>query len=282
VNEFTALRRLTAYALVLCIPIALNGCAGAGLPGTDTPPEIPPSSTFVMNFDEFANGGTAKIIDRDKSPIRQQTIDNGNWGWGALHVGVWNALVTIGMVVPVAAFVESFNHEAQQQEDGSWVWSYQVTVSGVVHTAELHGATSGGNVEWDMFITKEGFYDHFNWFSGVSNLPGTEGTWTLYNSPDNPTPLLSIDWHRDPLAETGDIRYTNTVPDGPENGGYIYFGTTANPMDAFYEIFNKGENNTINIEWSRTARNGRIKDSAHFGDDQWHCWDGSLKDTACQ
>jgi len=263
--------------------ISTTGCAMNGPSTTgDDPPEIPPASTFVMEFDEFTSGGTAKLVDDGPNPISQQVITNGNWGWGALHVGVWNIIVTVGMTVPVAAFLESFNHVPEQQSDGTWVWSYEVTVSGVLHTAELHASTVDGNIEWNMFISKEGFYDAFNWFSGVSNLPGTEGTWTLNNTPDNPTPLLSIEWHRDAVSETGDIRYTNIVPDGPENGGYIFFGVTENTRDAFYEIFNKGENNTINIEWSRTGKDGRIRDMAHFGDDQWRCWDTALQDTACQ
>jgi len=280
VNEAISLKRCTALVLVLAALTTMTECA-TNAPNGDNPPEIPPASTFVMEFDDFADGGAPKLANDGQSPIRQQVITNGNWGWGALHVGVWHVIVTVGMAVPVAAFVESFNHVPEQQPDGSWVWSYEVTVSGILHTAELHASTVDGSIEWNMFISKEGFYESFNWFSGVSNLPGTEGTWTLNNRPEDPTPLVGIEWHRDSLTETGDIKYTNIVPDGPENGGYIFFGLTEGTLDAFYEIFNKGENNTINIEWSRTGKDGRIRDGAHFGDDQWHCWDAALQDAEC-
>jgi len=256
------------------------GCAMNG-PSTTSPPDIPPASTFVMEFSDFSDGGAAKLIPDGHDPIRQQVITTGNWGWGAVHVGVWNVIITVGMAVPVGTFVESFNHEPVQQDDGSWVWSYEVTVSNILYSAELHGQTVDGHIEWNMYISKEGFYDNFNWFSGESNLPGTEGTWTLNNNPDDPTPLVGIEWHRDLTAGTGDIKYTNIVPNGPENGGYIFFGLTENALDAFYQIYNKGQDSTIDIEWSRTGKDGRIRDINHFGDTDWRCWDTELQDASC-
>jgi hypothetical protein len=210
-----------------------------------------------------------------------QTIPGGNWSWAAFHVGVWNVIITVGLAVPVTAFVESFNHIPEQQPDGSWVWSYEVTVGGIVHSAELHALAVGGDIEWNMYVSKEGFYADFNWFSGVSNLISTEGTWTLNRAPDDPSPFVGIEWHRDPATETGEIKYTNIVPDGPENGGYIHHGITDEAFDAFYEIFNKGQSNVINIEWSRTTKDGRVKDPAHLGSENWHCWDSALQDIEC-
>lgn len=280
-NAFKLVKSTSACMFVVATMISATGCAMNG-PSGGAPPEIPPPSTFVMEFDDFAGDAVAKVIPDGRDPVRSQIITNGNWGWGALHVGVWNAIVTVGMAIPVVTFLESFNHEPAQQPDGAWVWSYEVTVSGVVHSAELHALTVDGNIQWNMYVSKEGFFEDFNWFSGVSNLPGTEGTWTLNNHADDPTPLVGIEWHRSPTTETGDIRYTNIIPDGPENGGYIYFGVIEDTLDAFYEIYNKGADNTIEIEWNRSTKVGRIRDNAHFADDQWHCWDGTLQDTECQ
>ena len=56
--------------------------------------------------------------------------------------------------------------------------------------------------------------------------------------------MIGIEWHRDTEAGTADIKYTNIVPGGPENGGYIHFGVTGGyPHDAFYDIYNKGKEN---------------------------------------
>ena len=73
-------------------------------------------------------------------------------------------------------------------------------------------------------------------------------------SPDNSYPLLGILWHRNPEEATADIRYTNIVPGGAENGGYIYYGIRDNlPLDAFYDIYNKSQDNLITIQWSLEA-----------------------------
>ena len=258
-----------------------TGCNTGIQPGDGQPPEIPPASTFVMDFGDFADGGAPGRVLDPNDPAAGQGIPGGNWGWAAMNVGVWNVIITVTLAVPVAAFLESFNHVPEQQPDGSWVWSYEVNVAGVIHTAELHALAVGGDIEWNMFISKDGSYTDFNWFSGVSNLVGTEGTWTLNKDPDAPTQLVGIEWHRNPQDETGDIKYTNIVPAGPENGGYIFHGITAEALDAFYEIFNKGQDNVTNVEWNRTTKDGRVKDPAHFGDGDWHCWHTGLQNTGC-
>jgi len=277
-NDSKLLRITTVCMLLIAMPVWMTGCATQPPDGGEAP-EIPPASTFVIDFGDFSGGDAARPAP---DPTAGQTLPGADWGFAAFNVGVWSVIITVGLAVPVAAFLESFNHVPEQQEDGSWVWSYEVTVGGVVHSAELHAMAVGGDIEWNMYISKEGFYENFNWFSGVSNLVSTEGTWTLNKEPDDPTPFVGIEWHRNPQDETGDIKYTNIVPGGPENGGYIFHGLTVDPLDAFFEIYNRGQDNTTNIEWSRTTKNGRVRDSARFGDEDWHCWDETLQNIACQ
>jgi len=260
-----------------------GGCTMPPGPSNDEPPDIPPASTMVMDFSGFADEDTPRVLpgDRDLRTAQVIEIDNGNWRWAAIHVGVWSVLLTVGLAVPVAAFGESFKHQPEQMEDGTWIWSYDVVVSGITHSAELHALAVDGDIEWNMFITKDGFYESFNWFSGVSNLAGTSGTWTLNSSPDNPQPLLLIEWTRDAETDTGDIRYTNIVPDGAENGGYIFYGGSDGDYDTFYEIYNAGADKLINIEWNLDTGDGRVKDPVHFGDDAWRCWTADQTDTDC-
>ena len=270
--------------------IVMLGLVMAGCQKTDTtqpeesqPPEIPPASTFLMDFDDFPD--TAKIsMPGGNSFNKTQTRQN--WGWAALNVGVWNTLLTLTFAVPVAAFVESFNHEPEQQDDGSWVWTYTFRPpGGVLHTAELHASLVSEGIQWEMYISKQNVYSDFLWYSGLSAYTGREGSWTLYHNPTDPTPFLGIEWHRNPLQGTADIKYTNIVPNHPENGGYIFYGiVNSNPYDAFYDIYNKGQDNHTNIEWDRTSKAGRVKDPLHFGDADWHCWDtldNDLQDIDC-
>jgi hypothetical protein len=246
------------------------------------PPDIPPASTFVIDLGDFAGGDDSeKRVGEHVDPTTLQVLPGTLWGRAALKVGVWNVVLTVGLVVPVAAFLESFNHVPEQQEDGTWVWPYDVNVLGIVHHAELHALAAGGDIQWNMFVTKDGFYEDFNWFSGVSNLIRTSGTWTLNHSPEDPTPFVGIEWNRNLQEDTGDIRYTNVVPNGPEIGGYIAHAIQSEPFDAVYDIFNKGQDNITNIEWNRATKDGRIKDPVGYGDEDWHCWDMSLQNADC-
>ena len=131
-----------------------------------------------------------------------------------------------------------------------------------------------------MYVTKENEYADFLWYYGESNSGSTQGYWVLKDKPSNPNDLLRIDWHRDPANGTGDIKYTNIVPSGAENGGYISFTVTkGHAPDRSYTIYNKGKNETTYIEWSSVTKAGHVKDSLHFGNNDWHSWDSSLNNT---
>jgi len=242
-------------------------------------PQIPPLTSFLMDFSDFPAEGK-RSTEQHSAGMRSLTQDNYNWA--AVHVGVWNLLITVGMAVPVASFVESFAHRPVQQPDGSWLWSYDLTVDGDLYSAALRGTIDNSGTEWAMSISKAGEYADFVWYSGQADLFLTEGSWTLNKHPEDPVPLVLIEWHRSIEDSTGDIRYTNIEPGGAENGGYIYYGTIQDTVyDAFYDIYNNTQDNLIDIEWNLTDQDGRIKDAVHFQDEDWHCWDEEHQDIDC-
>ena len=239
----------------------------------DQGPDIPPLSTFLMNFDNFPDTSSTAGLD-------VQSYDN--WGWSALNVAVWNLVIAVHGVVPVAAYVESFNHVPQQQEDGSWVWTYNVTSGTDTYTAELHCSTDAEGLNWEMYLSKEGEFTDFLWFEGQNNLLYTHGTWTLYKEPDDPVEFIGIEWHRNLSDGTADIRYTNIESGAPGEGGYISYGTTTDvDYDAFYEIYIIEQQHNIDIEWNLATHPGRVMDETHFEDTLWHCWDENLEDIDC-
>ncbi len=273
------------YILKLLLPATaiflLAGCtenATNGPENTAQAPDIPPKSTFVMDFDAFPvekqmlnkTGGTDKILSHQ------------NWGWAVINVGVWNTFITVGLAVPVAAFAESFNHDPEPQSDGSWIWRYDVKAAGVTYTAKLQATTRADGIQWDMYISKENAYEDFKWYTGHSDFLRTAGTWTVYKDPRDPVQCLQIEWHRNPAQKTADIRYENITPGDPENGGYIFYGVTNDaPLDAFYNIYAKSKDNLVDIQWNLDDHNGQIRDPQHFKDADWHCWDVNLADIDC-
>jgi len=241
----------------------------------DQAPTIPPQSSMTINFDEFPDTISSNDFDN-------QSVSKRNWGWAAWNVAVWNSVLTLTLAVPVAAFNEALNHQPVEQPDGSWLWQYSVAVQEELITAKLYGKTVVEGVEWRMLLTKEGSYTDFEWFTGFSNLPATEGTWTLNKDPNLPSPFLFIEWHRNTEEGTADIKYTNIVPGVPENGSYIHYGKTNEvPHNRFYQIYGAEENRLIDIKWNYELYFGRVKDSIYFEDSNWHCWDDKLDDITC-
>ena len=241
----------------------------------DQAPTIPPQTSMIINFDEFPD--TSSIGGMD-----YQVVAKRNWSWAAGHIAVWNSVLTLTLAVPVAAFVEAFNHQPIKQSDGSWLWQYNITVQEALYTAKLNGKTVAEGVEWKMLLTKEGDYTDFEWFTGFSNLPASEGTWMLNKDPNSPSAFLSIEWKRNTQEETADVKYTLLSPALPQDGSYIFYGKTNEvPLNRFYQIFKAESNNVIDIKWSYESYFGRVKDSIYFEDTNWHCWDDRLDDTDC-
>jgi hypothetical protein len=272
-----ALRSKTPLHLFLVLVVAVLTISGCG--GASQAPTIPPVETFDIPFEDFENSGTGGLVSI-------QTGNQSNWNYTALAVGIWSTIIRVGLAVPVAAFQASFHNIPLQQDDGSWVWSYSVNIGGSIYTAELHAQfvteVITGGVHWSMNISKEGEYEDFLWYYGECDLPATEGFWILKKSPTNTTDLVRIDWSRNISAGTHAIRYTNIVPGGPENGGYIDTQyTKGTPYDHIWDLYNKGQDNDTYIEWSSITGEGRVQDLNHFDDNAWHCWNGTRINVPC-
>jgi hypothetical protein len=274
--------KLKWQILLLIFSIFVFSCKDNDLNSPiDTPPEVPPAASFKMEFDNFPN--TVALPKVSESNFTDTSNTKNHWGYSYLNGVFWQTLVKVGMAIPVAAFIESFNHEAEQQEDGKWMWAYSFApLGGVNHTASLYANVDNDGVTWEMYISKGSQFTDFLWFSGQSDLAVTEGTWTIFHEPNNPSPWIGIQWHRNPVDGTADIKYTNIEPNSNENGGYIYYGTNSDGIyNAFYEIYNKGKDNTTSIKWNIETHEGQVRDLNHFGDNNWHCWDSNLDDIDC-
>jgi len=293
----------TLYKLVMagmCLIVLLSCACTNGNNVTiraSTPPQIPPRESFVMDFNDFTT--TTDTAVNHERPVKLVSFrkttgenyastvyafgDRSNWNYAAFNVGFWNIFGVLGLAVPVASFIEAFKYSPIQQPDYSWVWKYNVPVLNSVFEAELHGKYIDNGVRWEMYISKQGEYTGFLWYYGESDFPASKGFWILKNKPSNPSDLLRIDWYRNLAQKTNEIKYTNIVPGGSENGGYIsYTFTTSSSFDSTYIIFNKGQNQTTYIEWNSSTQAGRVKDSIHFSDDNWHCWDSQHINSHCE
>ena len=219
-----------------------------------TQPQLPPEGAFVMDFNDFKND--KKIFEDSKTTA--------NWGWSAIHVAVWNTIITAGLVVPVTTYVEALKQTPQHHSGTTWLWEYSVPVGFKTYTSQLYGTIADSQVEWEMQISEEEGFQDFIWYTGTHNVEGTQGQWILYKSPTENYKYLQIDWTFNKEDSTGTLKYTNIVQDGPENGGYIYYGNDQEgDLDAFYDIFNKGKSQLVEIEWNSILLRSRSKIISH-------------------
>lgn len=241
-------------------------------------PSIPPESSFVMDFSGFSDA--SDTVTKKSKGTDSVVVKYNHWGTAFIKVAIWNVVIAVQAAVPVAAFKESFNHEAVwNKKDKLWEWTYTYAHSSGNYDAKLTGEVVGETVNWSMYISKTsglGTFSNFLWYTGTSRFDNTSGSWTL-NDRATDNPYIQIDWHKN-ADGTSDIKYTNVVPNGNENGGYIKYGLVNDTAyDAFYTIYNKGLNNLVNIEWHRTKHDGRIKDPLAFGNSEWHLWNTLLQ-----
>jgi len=261
----------------LALALMLVGCGDDNPVDSEGAPDLPPQSSFIMDYDDFQEGSTVALHPDGITDVQSRL----HWGRSALLVGVWNIVLTVTLAVPVASFVAAFQYHPVRQADGSWNWTYSFEAGGT-HTAVLNAKIVEADVQWTMTISKAGDFTNFVWYTGVSRADGTEGTWTLNLNPDNPTPFMYIEWERNFADSTGTLKYTNIIPGNAENGAFIYYGITTDPTyDRFYDIYDKGLDNLTEIEWNYETKAGRVRDEYHYGDTDWHCWDEDLEDINC-
>lgn len=253
---------------------------------SDETAELPPFETMAVDFSDFLDNSSS-----NKAALNANKPGT-NWLYPRIVVGFWNTALFTTLAVPVASFKGAFAHEAEVIADNKWQWAYSVDGFASAYTARLTGELTNGVVVWEMYVTKAGVgaFDEFLWFTGESATDGSNGYWVLNQSAERPNAMLRIDWERAD-DEIGNIRYT-WVRDLKDDDtadtfkdSYLEYGLQEGDYNVFYNVHAYDENleafSDVNIEWSRTNFNGRVRASAYFEDDAWHCWDSAGDDVDC-
>ncbi len=239
----------------------------------DTMPELPPVDALMIDFDAF--------IDDPSSMEALKSLETYQNAWYSyVTVSIWNVLVSVPMIVPVAAYLESFNHTPVYLGNNSWQWSYSWSGAETYEARLVTKRISNDEFTAEMYITLVGSYEDFKWFEGTIRYDRTHAGWTMYESPLNNVAWLAIEWNMDWELEVSDITYTVVKTGHQEYGSYITYGIVDNAAyDAYYTI--SWSLNLTEIKWNRTSKAGRGRDLATYGDTDWHCWNELFQDIDC-
>jgi hypothetical protein len=240
------------------------------------PPVLPPAESMTIDFSNFDV--------QTKGEVSKGTA-NSNWDFAAFAAGTFRLIIGSTLIVPVTAFHVAIDQTPTYVSDKNWQWTYNTTVASVTYKARLTALIRATDVEWKMYLTKEGAYTDFLWFEGTSKTDGTGGQWILYKSNAEPVKILQIDWTKTGSA-MGTIRYTYIKAGDTFKDSYIDYGLTSNTtFNAFYKIHffntNASKFSDVDVEWNTTNHSGRIKCSDYLNG-TWFCWDQSRINSVCQ
>lgn len=273
-------------AITMILGVSCNKSDGDDQLPNSTALELPPFESLAIDFGGF--------IDNSSSGKHASTeIAGTNWLYPRIVIGVWNTALFTNLAVPVASFAGAFDHDASFIGDNTWQWQYTVEGFGGEYTSRLTGELATDEVVWKMYVTKSGIgeFEEFLWFSGVSDLDGQAGAWTLYQSAEHPNRMIDIEWSRE-NDEIGNVKYiwVRELNEAGEadlfKNSYLEFGLEEGDLDAFYDLhvydYQMESFVDVNIKWNSTDNNGRVMAPSYFEDELWHCWNGNGENVDCE
>jgi len=243
------------------------------------PPVLPPAESMTIDFANF-------VIQKKSDDLNSgyKGTENSNWEFAAIAAGIFRIIVNTTLIVPVTSFKMAIDQAPVYLSEKNWQWSYSVPVAGSTYICRLTGLIRTSDVEWKMYITKEGTggFGEFVWFEGTSKLDGTGGQWILNQSYIERVPVLRIDWTKSGTS-IGKITYTIVKTVDPYNTSFIEYGLTANALNAYYKVhyYNGIDFSDLDAEWNTTTKNGRVKCFDYLGDELWHCWGENKTNVVC-
>ena len=282
------MKKLFSFLLIITLVAGLFwGCEKK----KDNPPALPPLGTMSIDFSNFASASKSAGTQNELRGF--SAADKSNWVLASSTAGVWNLILAVNLVVPVASFEIAVKNTPVYLENRKWEWGYNFNVIGATYKARLTGQIRSSDIKWEMYVSKEGAgaFTEILWYEGTSNLDGKSGQWVLNHSQPFPEPMLQIDWKHTGTA-IGSIKYTYIRDKKDDRStdlfktSFIEYGlTNADPLNAFYNVHqNTGVSNVFNdvfIEWTTTSHNGHIKANYYFHDDLWHCWNETGDNIIC-
>lgn len=275
-----------AFALLLFFSV-FQSCQKDPIENPDEliAPTLPPAESFIMPFTGYEDLDTTGLHSHADLDERGGPTSFRNWFYAGSNLVVWNLIVGVNMAIPVASFLEAFNHDAVYDGQGAFIWSYDFNLGNDTFLASLSARLINNNqdVEWVMNISKVGGFTNVEWYRGVTSRDNSRASWALNHRPNNPQALLDILHEKD--LTTGEIstRYTNRIPSDPNNGDYIEYRTSnGSAFNRAYDVFRANNNEMLEVEWMAPSGEGRVRNPNFFTDNDWHCWDQDLRDTTCQ
>jgi hypothetical protein len=232
-----------------------------------TPPEIPPTASMQMNYDELPS--------QSQQP-KALTSNNVNVAYFSAVAA--SLILEANLAIPKALLVGAQNNSPTYMGDGEWEWEYSASGPEGSYSVRLTALVdNNNNVEWNFYVSADNgqvTWDDVRLFSGTSTLDGTEGSWSIYR-PIQGGVATTTTWMV--TDETTDIEMTvyNSSDEVEATVAYSLNGTTK-----VITFENLSDDTETTIQWDTETKVGFII-STDYNNGQQACWDENFEDVAC-
>lgn len=283
--------RTLTMALVLALGLALvAGCSDDTItvPGggdeTTGAPQLPPQSTMKIELDFFGidtpQFNTAELAKTTPAEFLESTAAGDHTNWINAYVrAIWTHLLIYDLLEePVGAFALAIHSVPQQQEDGSWLWTYIFVEDNVEYSIFLYGTPMTDRVLWRMEVSTndlEAPLDHLVWFEGEVMKDDSNGYWQFYDL--DGSDLLRIDWENLSAVEHR-LALTVNGEGHEDEGDTVEFYESATMGSITY--YDASELLESEIVWYADGSGSLTVPD--YNDGLRACWDQMQVNTACE
>lgn len=287
---------LAVFLLPACSTDDETGPVDPGYP-VDAP-ELPPTSTMIFDLDFFGietpevSQTSAETGKPGEELQRADAASRTNFINAFVRTLYLQLLILDALEEPVGAFAYAIHSVPQQQEDGSWLWTYIFVDNGLEYGVFLYGTPGPGNdyVDWRMEVSTNDPnlpLDHFVWFDGRAYSDHSHGHWQFYEPVLTPPAMASspatdgvetvrIEW-QNPSATVHRLRIDINGEGHPEVGDYLEFFESS--FLATIDHYDASEDLRSNITFYADGTGSLTVPDYNNGETA--CWDAVQKDTDC-
>lgn len=288
-------RNSSPFILAVCalLMIQLIGCSendadeDTDLAGNVNPdggsvseaPPLPPDESMAVDlslFDEDVDGGI-------RAPAVATYLNFGN---AAVRVASINAALAAAVAAPATLFAAARLYEPTPQSDGTWLWSYSVTIEYVTFTASLTGEMDGDETRWSMVVSTNVPLRpvvSFLWYQGVCTDNNASGTWEFFDitTPIEQNPTATVDWTADVDSKAAHLLLKNvdTRPEAEYAGDILSYDVGSEIASIVYT--DASESEVWSITWDTETGEGSLR-VPEYNDGEKACWNNLKQDAACQ
>jgi len=217
------------------------------------------------------------------SPVLSTPVTGKNYANAAARAATINTAVVSAISLPFGLFNLAKENQPVLQEDGSWLWSYSLTVEYFEIAARLTGIIEGNETQWSMEIDVDNPLlpiKDFVWYTGTSTENNSSGSWQFFDifTPAEHNPTATIDWSVNLLVQKAELDIENVDTRSEYVNDVLKY--TATPETVAMAFDDASDEEIWDIAWDVDTGAGSLT-VPKYNNGEKACWDTDKQDIDC-